>query len=87
MEHEHVYLLYHVRETGELLFIGAYRSESDAKAAIGRLKNKPGFIDHPDCFEYHQYQLGADNFSDGFNVDEDDVVDSEDESKKTDLVN
>ncbi len=66
-----VYLLYHLRKDDpesdtQLLLIGAYRSEDDAKAAIKRLKNKPGFAKYPDGFEYHAYTLGVENWSDGF---------------------
>ncbi|MGB9073600.1 MAG: hypothetical protein WCC22_13250 [Terriglobales bacterium] len=66
-----VYLLYHLRKEDpesdtQLLLIGAYRSEDDAKAAIERLKSKPGFAKYPDGFEYHAYALGVENWSDGF---------------------
>jgi len=66
-----VYLLYHLREENpesdtQLLLIGAYRSEDDAKAAIERLKSKPGFAKYPNGFEYHAYALGVENWSDGF---------------------
>jgi hypothetical protein len=66
-----VYLLYHLRKDDpesdtQLLLIGAYRSEDDAKAAIERLKSKPGFAKHPDGFEYHAYALGVENWSEGF---------------------
>jgi hypothetical protein len=66
-----VYLLYHLRKDDpesdtQLLLIGAYRSEDDAKAAIERLKSKPGFAKYPDGFEYHAYVLGVENWSDGF---------------------
>ena len=66
-----VYLLYHLRKDDDesdtqLLLIGAYRSEDDAKAAIERLKSKPGFSKHPDGFEYHAYELGVENWSEGF---------------------
>ncbi len=66
-----VYLLYHLRkespsEDVQLLLIGAYRSEDDAKAAIARLEHKPGFSKYPDGFEYHAYELGAENWSEGF---------------------
>jgi hypothetical protein len=66
-----VYLLYHLRKEDpesdtQLLLIGAYRSENDAKAAIKRLRNKPGFAKYPDGFEYHAYALGVENWSDGF---------------------
>ncbi len=66
-----VYLLYHLRKDGpeldtQLLLIGAYRSEDDAKAAIERIKNKPDFAKYPDGFEYHAYPLGVETWSDGF---------------------
>jgi hypothetical protein len=66
-----VYLLYHLRKEEtesdtQLLLIGAYGSEDDAKAAIERLRSKPGFAKYPDGFEYHAYALGVENWSDGF---------------------
>jgi len=66
-----VYLLYHLRKESpesdtQLLLIGAYLSEDDAKAAIERLKGKPGFAQYPDGFECHAYELGVENWSDGF---------------------
>ncbi|HEY4742650.1 MAG TPA: hypothetical protein VIH76_18790 [Candidatus Acidoferrales bacterium] len=70
---DYVYLLYHIRNEGELLLVGAYRSEKDAKAAIERLKDKPGFAQHPSGFEYHAYELGVDIWSEGFTDDESDT--------------
>jgi hypothetical protein len=67
-----IYLLYHIRKTGELLLIGAYGSEADADAAIERLRGKPGFIDYPNDFEYYPYELNVDNFPEGFTDDGDD---------------
>lgn len=66
-----VYLLYHLRKEEtesdtQLLLIGAYRSENDAKVAIERIKSKPGFAKYPDGFEYHSCALGVENSSDGF---------------------
>ncbi len=65
-----VYLLYHVRKEGQLLLLGVYRSEEDAKAAIERLEDKSGFAQHPSGFEYHAYELGVDIWSEGFTDDE-----------------
>ena len=65
-----VYLLYHIRPEGQLLLVGVYESEKDAKAAIERLKGQPGFVEYPEGFEYHAYGLGADIWSEGFAVDE-----------------
>jgi hypothetical protein len=67
---EKVHLLWFVREHGtgsdvELL-IGVYEVESDARAAIDRLKNKPGFIDFPEGFQIHSRELGQDSWEEGF---------------------
>jgi hypothetical protein len=77
---DQVFILYHIREEGQLLLVGAYRSEEDAKAAIERLKGKPGFAQYPDDFEYHAYDLGADIWGEGFTDDDPPIPDSE--SKK-----
>jgi hypothetical protein len=65
-----VYLLYHIRDEGQLLLVGVYRSEEDAESAIERLRTKPGFEKYPDKFEYHAYDLGVDIWSEGFRDDE-----------------
>jgi hypothetical protein len=67
---EQVFLLYHIRPTGQLLLVGAYSCEENAKAAIQRLKGKPGFAQYPDCFEYHAYDLNGDLCANGFSEDE-----------------
>jgi hypothetical protein len=74
---DHVYLLYHIRDSGQLLLIGAYRSEANAKAAIERSKIKPGFAQFPDDFEIHAYELGVDLWPDGFSVEEEVFSDDE----------
>jgi hypothetical protein len=48
-------LLYHIRDEGQLLLVGVYRSEEEAKDAIERLRDKPGFEKYPDKFEYRAY--------------------------------
>jgi hypothetical protein len=68
--HDKVYLLYHIRESGELLLVGIYRSEADAAHAIERAKTKPGFAQFPDDFEIHSYELGIELWPDGFSVEE-----------------
>lgn len=64
-----VFILWHVHEvdgdTDEKL-IGVYKTREDAKAAIERLKSKPGFRDVPDGFEIHAYVLGRDSWIDGY---------------------
>jgi tRNA (guanine37-N1)-methyltransferase len=64
-----VFLLWYVREWEEEdteLLIGVYRTEEDAKAAIERLKDKPGFVNKPDGFEYHFYEVGRDGWTEGY---------------------
>jgi hypothetical protein len=78
---DQVYLLYHIRESGQLLFVGAYSSEADAKAAIERSKLKPGFAQFPDDFEIHSYELGVELWPDGSSVEEE--VFSDDELPET----
>lgn len=60
---DHVYLLRHdgTPETGESwLLIGLYRSEADARDAIRRLGDQPGFRDYPDGWAIHKLTLGQD---------------------------
>jgi homoserine kinase type II len=65
-----VHLLWFVQENevrGDTeLLIGVYDSEADAKAAIDRLKNKPGFIDFQEGFQIHRRELGQDSWTEGF---------------------
>ena len=65
-----VYGLWFVRERKESedieLLIGMYESEAEAKAAIDRLAGKPGFVDFPNGFQVHTYELGRDSWVDGF---------------------
>jgi homoserine kinase type II len=65
-----VYLLWFVQERDDAkdieLLIGVYETEADATAAIGRVKGKPGFVDFPEGFQVHAYQLGKDGWVDGF---------------------
>jgi hypothetical protein len=72
-----VYVLYHIRDSGELLLAGIYRSETDATEAIDRLKKKPGFAQYPNEFEIHDYDLGVDLWPDGFSLDEEVFSDKE----------
>jgi hypothetical protein len=67
---KNVYGLWFVRERAESedikLLIGIYETEGDAKAAIERVRSKPGFVDFPEGFNIHSYQLGQDSWVDGF---------------------
>jgi len=67
-----VFLLWYVHEPDgdeEELFIGAYRTEQDAKMAIERLKDKPGFRDAPEGFTCQKYELNRDHWTEGFVID------------------
>lgn len=59
-----VWLLWFEREKSDreesAVLLGAYRTEDGAKAAIGRMKNKPGFIDHPEGFQVYAQVLDRD---------------------------
>ena len=46
--------------------IGIYSSENDAQEAIKRIKTKPGFRDFPDGFQIDEYEIGKDNWPEGF---------------------
>lgn len=55
---ETVFLLHHsyeVDEADQTKFIGVYSLRSEAEYAIERLKNMPGFKDHPDAFMINEY--------------------------------
>ena len=56
------------REIGEdtELFIGVYRTEETAKAAIDRLKDQPGFRDYPQGFNAYENTLDKDSWTEGF---------------------
>jgi hypothetical protein len=77
-----VYLLFHIRPSGKLLLIGVYATEEDAKTAVERLKDKSGFVDHLDGFEYHAYEVGmeTEECKGGFIDDESDEPE-DDESR------
>lgn len=65
-----VQLLWFVRERedGEdiELLIGVYGTERDASAAIGRLRDKPGFADFPQGFVTARYDINEDHWTEGF---------------------
>ena len=67
---EHIYMLWFVQEQNECedieLLIGVYATEAEAKDAIERRKDKPGFVDFPEGFQIHRRQLGVEGWTDGF---------------------
>jgi hypothetical protein len=65
-----VYLLWFVQERAQEsdteLLIGVYATESDARTAIMRLRDKPGFVDYMAGFQIEPYELGRDHWTEGF---------------------
>lgn len=60
----HSYELEHCVEETKL--IGVYSSNEEARAAIDRLKHKPGFCDRIDSFMIEEYELNKDHWTEGF---------------------
>jgi hypothetical protein len=69
---DRVYMLWFVQEQDTAadieLLIGVYATETEARKAIERRKDQPGFVDHPDGFQIHERMLGAEGegWRDGF---------------------
>ena len=65
-----VVLLWHVHEIpdghDDEKLIGVYRNENDARAAIGRLRDKPGFRELPEGFMYETHALNQDHWTEGY---------------------
>jgi hypothetical protein len=64
-----VYLLWHTTVLAnheENLLLGVYASSSDARAAQARVADKPGFRESPQGFEISEYQIGRDQWPEGF---------------------
>lgn len=64
-----VYALWHVHDvngTDDEKLIGIYRTEEDAKAAVERLKDKPGFRETQGGFSIYTYLLNRDSWEEGF---------------------
>jgi hypothetical protein len=68
-----VFLLWFVHapdtDNEDELLIGVYSTEEDARAAIGRLKDKRGFVDAPDGFLIDPYEINRDHWEEGFILD------------------
>ena len=60
-----VHLLWHVHNDDEKL-IGVYKTNPDAVAAKERLRQKPGFVDTPEGFQIHEYELNQDHWTEGY---------------------
>ena len=65
-----VFLLWHRHDTGfgdeEEKLIGVYSSEENAKQAITRLQEQPGFKDYPDDFQIELCGVDETGWAEGF---------------------
>ena len=59
-------LLHDPPETGRVKVIGIYSSRAMAEKAIERTRILPGFMDEPDSFTLHQYDVDKDHWPRGF---------------------
>ena len=59
-------LLHERSDTEHVKLIGVYSSEAAAKAAIQRLRLKPGFSDYPEGFTIDAYEFDKDHWTEGF---------------------
>ena len=71
---DQVYLLWFEKEMPEgeediELLIGVYSSETEARAAIERVKNERGFAEFQEGFQICPYQLNLDHWTRGFIID------------------
>jgi homoserine kinase type II len=70
MTKTYTYIVQHVHKlhggSEDVKFIGVYSSELDARRAISRLRDAPGFRDHPDGFAVDRYELNKDHWAEGF---------------------
>jgi len=64
-----VFVLQHAYTVGdrdEVKMIGVYASITDAEVAVERLRDLPGFDQHPDGFHIDAYRIGEDHWREGF---------------------
>jgi len=65
-----VFVVQHVHEfddgTEDVKLIGVYSTEERANAAVGRLKDQPGFRDAPKGFSVDRYPMDKDHWLGGF---------------------
>jgi homoserine kinase type II len=64
---DRVYLLQHERpDTEDVKTVGIYSSRADARAAVQRVLQQPGFCDYPGGFSIDAYELNKDHWAEGF---------------------
>ena len=59
-------LLHDPPETGRVKVVGIYSSQALAEAAIQRTRILTGFVDQPDSFTIHRYDVDKDHWPRGF---------------------
>lgn len=67
--HNSVFIVWHVHTLGndeDEKLIGVYATKEDAEAAIARLAVKPGFSSVPEGFQVDEYEIGVDNWTEGY---------------------
>lgn len=68
-----VYVVFHAYESDEqdetTKMIGVYSSEEEAMRAVDRLRDKPGFRDHPDGWHVEPYPVDQDFWTEGFRTE------------------
>jgi hypothetical protein len=64
------YVLHHVvrefEDDEDAKLIGVYLTEDEARAAIARLADQPGFREHPAGFQINPYPVNKDHWAEGF---------------------
>ena len=65
-----IFILHHIHnyieDEEDVKLIGAYLSYEEAKLAIERLRDKPGFESDLPGFEISEYELGKDHWTEGY---------------------
>jgi hypothetical protein len=65
-----VFVVQHARGVGEddadLKFIGVYSTEQQARAAVARLSQRPGFRAAKGGFQVDRYTVDKDHWAEGF---------------------
>ena len=63
-----VFLLQHSHALGgqmDMKLLGVYDTKSEARAALVRVQDKPGFVDSPEGFRIEQYILNKEYWVEG----------------------
>jgi hypothetical protein len=68
---KHAFLVQHVHQLPrgdeeDVKIIGIYASEASARLAVRRAKRREGFRDSPEGFTIDRYELGKDEWREGF---------------------